>query len=326
MWLRGRLRRLTLAVMIFTLGLSAHAADDKSKHKKDKDISVDGKAVLWREPADIASLNLLLGPGGEEMKPDLSKVTFISEEKGGWSKKYRVRDGAGREWVAKIGVEAQPETAATRLLWAAGYTTDITYLVPAVTIEGMGSFENVRFEARDKNIKRLGEWKWDQNPFIGTMQLQGLKVLMVLIGNWDIKDSNNRILRVRNEQTGDHELRYIVSDLGATLGKTGWIISRSRNEPTDFAKAKFISTVKDNRVDFHYSGKRKDVVHGVTVDQARWIGQWLSRLSDEQISDAFRAANYRPEEVAMLTGGVRTRINQLVALPETQSTAARAVR
>ena len=212
------------------------------------------------------------------------------------------------------------------LLWAAGYTTDITYLVPAVTIEGMGSFENVRFEARDKNIKRLGEWKWDQNPFIGTMQLQGLKVLMVLIGNWDIKDSNNRILRVRNEQTGDHELRYIVSDLGATLGKTGWIISRSRNEPTDFAKAKFISAVKDNRVDFHYSGKRKDVVHGVTVDQARWIGQWLSRLSDEQISDAFRAANYRPEEVAMLTGGVRTRINQLVALPETQSTAARAVR
>lgn len=306
---------------ILTLGLSVHAADDKSQHKKDQNVNVDGTPVLWREPADIASLNLLLGPGGEEMKPDLSKITFISEEKGGWSKKYRVRDGSGREWVAKIGVEAQPETAATRLLWAIGYTTDITYLAPSVTIEGLGVFTNVRFEARDKSIKRLGEWKWDHNPFIGTMELQGLKTMMVLIGNWDLKDSNNRILRVLNEQTGDEELRYIVSDLGATFGKTGWIITRSRNEPADFAGAKFVDAVNGNRVDFHYSGKRKEVVHDITVDQARWIGQLLSRLSDEQIRDAFRAANYRSEEVETLARAVRTRINELIALPETQRAA-----
>ena len=190
--------------------------------------------------------------------------------------------------------------------------------MPKVTIEGKGTFENVRFEARDKNIKRLGEWQWDHNPFIGTMELQGLKTMMVVIGNWDIKDSNNRILRVRNEQTGDVELRYTVSDLGATLGKTGWIITRSRNEPTDFAKTKIVSSVKNNRVDFHYSGKRKDVVHDITIDQAKWVGQLLSRLSDEQIADAFRAANYSAEDVQMLTAGVRARINELNALPEMQ--------
>ena len=324
MSLRGRvLSKVTLALTILALGLSARATDDKSKNKK---ATAEGASVLWRDPGDVASLNLLLGPGGDEMKPDVTKVTFITEEKDGWSKKYRVRDGSGREWVAKIGVEAQPETAATRLLWAVGYTTDITYLVPSVTIEGMGTFENVRFEARDKKIKRLGEWKWDHNPFAGTMELQGLKTMMVLIGNWDIKDSNNRILRVRNEQTGDVELRYIVSDLGATLGKTGGIITRSRNEPTDFAKTKFVDSVKNNRVDFHYSGKRKDVLNGITIDQARWIGQLLSRLSDEQVRDAFRAANYRPEEVEMLAGTVRARITQLVALPQSPSADAGAVR
>jgi hypothetical protein len=327
MLLRGRLAKLVLALMVLTLGLSTYAADDKSndKLKNNKD-SVEGTPVLWREPADITSLNLLLGPGGEEMKPDISKVTFISEEKGGYSKKYRVRDGAGREWVAKFGVEAQPETAATRLLWAVGYNTDITYLVPSVTIEGKGTFENVRFEGREPHVKRLGEWKWNENPFVGTAELQGLKTMMVLIGNWDLKDSNNRIVRVRNDQTGEHELRYVVSDLGATLGKTGWIITRSRNEPTDFAKAKFVDAVKNNRVDFHYSGKRKDVVHDITIDQAKWIGKLLSRLSDEQISDAFRAANYGPAEVEMLASAVRGRINELVALPQTHSTETGAVR
>jgi hypothetical protein len=249
------------------------------------------------------------------MKPDLSKVSFIAEEKGGYSKKYRVRDGSDRCWVAKIGAEAQSEVAATRLLWAAGYNTDITYLVPTVTIEGKGAFENVRFEARPENIKRLGEWKWDDNPFSGTIELQGLKIMMVLLDNWDIKDSNNRILVVKNEETGDTELRYIVSDLGTTFGKTGMTgLSRSRNKPADFVKAKYIDEIKGNRVDFHFSAKRKELFRNITVEQAKWLGDLLGRLSDEQISDAFRAANYNAEEVQMLTDAFRSRINDLVSL------------
>lgn len=320
MWFRGKVNRLTLVLTVFAMSLCVNGADQKSggQKSKDKKVSVEGTPILWREPADIASLNLLLGPGGEEMKPDTSKVTFISEEQGGYSKKYRVHDGSGRVWVAKLSKEAQAETAATRLLWAAGYFTDITYLVPRVVIEGKGTFENVRFEARPKNIKRLDEWRWDHNPFTGTKEFQGLKTLMVLLDNWDIKDSNNRILQVRTEG-GEVELRYIVSDLGATLGKTGGFASRTRNKPSDFANARFIDGVKRGHVNFHYSGKRQDVFEDITIDQARWIGEVLARLSDEQISDAFRAANYGPEEVQMLTRAVRGRINQLVGLPQTMT-------
>jgi hypothetical protein len=50
------------------------------------------------------------------------------------------------------------------------------------------------------------------------------------------------------------------------------------------------------------------------VAQAEWLGQILSQLSDKQISDAFRAANYSPQEIDMLTKSVRDRINELVAL------------
>ena len=91
------------------------------------------------------------------MRPNLRRITFISEETGGYSRKFRVRDASGREWVAKIGKEAQSETAAVRLLWAIGYMTEINYLAPRVTIPGEGTFENVRFEACDLQATEFEE-------------------------------------------------------------------------------------------------------------------------------------------------------------------------
>ena len=83
---------------------------------------------------------------------------------------------------------------------------------------------------------------------------------MALINNWDLKDSNNKILAVRNETTGENELRYIISDLGGSFGKTGGFFSRTRNKPSDFVKARFIESVKGNRIDFNYGGKNKQTL------------------------------------------------------------------
>jgi hypothetical protein len=76
-----------------------------------------------------------------------------------------VHDGAGNEWVAKISKESQTDTAANRLIWAIGYEPEIAYLIPKLKIEGKGEFENVRLEARPKNVKRNGNWMWENNPF-----------------------------------------------------------------------------------------------------------------------------------------------------------------
>lgn len=296
--------------LILTLSLSTYGFVGA----KDKKRAVEGKPVLWHGQADVASLNMLLGPGGEAMKPDLSKVTFIKEDTSGSNKKYRVKDARGREWVAKLGKEAQAETAATRFVWAAGYPTEVNYLVPSLTIEGKGTFENVKLEARPEGEQRLDIWSWDNNPFVGKPEFQGLKALMVLLENWDIKDDNNKIIAVRNEATGETELRYIISDLGATFGKTGNFISRSRNKPEDFVEARFIKGVRNNVVDFDYSGKRQNIFNDITVEHARWIGERLAKLSDQQIGDAFRAANYSAEQVEMLTKALRARINELVSI------------
>ncbi|HEX8354456.1 MAG TPA: hypothetical protein VF611_16240, partial [Pyrinomonadaceae bacterium] len=280
-----------------------------------------GTPVLWRDHADVAALDLFHGPGGEASKPDLSRLTFVREEKGGYSKKYRVRDAAGRVWVAKVGKEAQPETAVTRLVWAAGYATEITYLAPRATIEGKGTFENVRFEARPDDVRRLDEWRWASNPFSGTREMQGLKVLMALFENWDLKDANNRVLFARGE--GGGELRHVVSDLGATIGKTGGQngpiaflrqVKGSRNEPEEYASDKFVEGVAGGRVRFSYGGKNSGLMRDITVEDARWLGENLARLSDKQIEDAFRAANYTPDEVRVLAASVRARINELTGL------------
>ena len=326
-------RRSAALLAALVLSLAPGASAQKDKDKKKKEPPPQGTAVLWREPADVSALDLLLGPGGAEMKPDLSRVTFVKDEKGGYSKKYRVRDAAGRVWVAKIGKEAQPETAVTRLVWAAGYPVEVTYLAPCVRIGGAptpkeaercegGGYANVRFEARPENVRRLDAWRWESNPFSGTRELRGLKIMMALVENWDMKDDNNRVLAVSG--ASGTELQHVVSDLGATIGKTGGQsgpiafirqVKGTRNEPDDYANDQFIDGVEGGRVRFNFSGKNSEMMRDITVEDARWLGGILSRLSDRQIEDAFRAANYGPEEVRLLAASVRGRINQLTGLP-----------
>src|SRR3954469_21583785 len=125
---------LPLALLLSLSLTTAAAAGQEKSQQKDK-TTPQGTPVFWQDPGDVSARDLFLGPGGEEMKPDLSSVTFVKDERGGHSTKYRVRDAAGRVWVAKFGDEAQPETAAVRLAWAMGYVTEINYLYPCVHIK-----------------------------------------------------------------------------------------------------------------------------------------------------------------------------------------------
>ena len=312
-----KLRTLILFALILSLtSIETGLATQKISKKKKKE-ALTGTPVLWIRPDNISSRDLFLGPGGAAMRPDLSRITFIKEEKGGYSKKYRVRDGSGREWVVKIGKEAQSETSAIRLLWGVGYVTEVNYLVPRVTIPGKGTFSNVRFEARAERWDRAGEWKWKRNPFIGRPEFQGLKIMMAMINNWDLKDSNNVIVKIRGNN--DDALFYMISDLGATFGHASttpifWRFTRSRNNPEKYAKSEFFEKVKGDRVVLHFGGKNRGILKDITVHDAQWMGNLLSQLSDRQLRDAFRAANYSPGQINLLARTVRERTNELLSL------------
>ena len=85
-----------------------------------------------------------------------------------------------------------------------------------------GVVHSARLERKIPAQKKTGEWEWKKNPFVGTRELDGLRVLMALINNWDLKSSNNAIYEVGGEQ------RYLVSDLGGTFGRTGSNFTRSK--------------------------------------------------------------------------------------------------
>lgn len=310
--------RLAILFAIFiSLNISGYAQTKRRTAAKVRKPAVQavetptGKAVLW-EDVNIEQRDLYAGPGGEEERPDLASVKFLKEEKGGHNKKYRITDAAGRVWVAKLGREARPETAAVRLLYGLGYKTEINYLVPKISIPGKGTFQNVRLEARPAHLKRLGEWKWKSNPFVGTRQLQGLKMMMVFMTNWDVLDLQNKIVQAPNEH------HYIVSDLGATFGRLGnnnlpviYRLGRKTGSPRDYLKTKFIRRVKNGNIELSYKGKSRSVFKGITLADGRWLADRLNRLSDEQIGDAFRAANYSASDIAIYKRAVRNKINEL---------------
>src|SRR5215213_9066018 len=169
-----------ISLLIF---LSVFTAIAPAQKKNSTNKRSPAKTVIWK-PVNISERDLYWGAGGRAMFPNLKKVTFIRKETGGNNLKYRIKDASGRIWVAKIADESQPEIVAVRLLWAIGYPTEINYLVPKLTIPGKGTYKNVRLEARPGNADRQGRWSWLDNPFSGTKELQGLKIMMALMNNW----------------------------------------------------------------------------------------------------------------------------------------------
>src|SRR5882762_6191924 len=330
MYSRTKYRVLPIIAIVLSLAFSPlGVAQHKSKKARQQSVVPRGTAVLWQEPTDIATRDLYWGQGGEAMQPDLREVTLIKKEPGGYSTKYRVRDASGHEWVAKVGKEAKGETAASRLMWAVGYFPDVNYLVPRVHVKGLDKdLENVRFGLRPKDVKRVDGWQWKKNPFVGSREFQGMKVMMAVLNNWDIKDSNNKVAVVKNDKIADKELRYFVSDLGGSFGKVSHIprflyFKPDRNNPKAYSQTRLVNKVKDDRVDFHYRTKQKELFKNITADQAQWMSGWLSRLSDRQIADAFRAANYSPEEVRLMRQAVRSRTNELNKVRNSLATRAR---
>jgi len=292
-------------------------------------------APLWRDRGDVSSLNLLYGAGGKEHQP-AGKFTFVKENKQGSSPKFEVVDEQGVRWKVKLGIETKSETAASRLVWAAGYFTDEDYYLPELRVEKMpklsrgsefvsagGVVRGARMERSVKGQKKNGNWSWFKNPFTGTKELNGLRVMMALINNWDLKEVNNAIYDEKGESP-----RYVISDLGATFGETGNTVTRSKSNPDDYSDSKFIQKVTAQHVDFVLSSRplfitaidlpnyasrthMQDIVKDIPVADAKWLGKLLEPLSDEQLRDCFRAAGYSPEDVESNAAMVKERIRAL---------------
>ena len=281
---------------------------------------------LWMDPVDLESRDLFNGPGGTQLAPNPSaRYELVQVDNVGFSAGYTVRDDQGREWNVKLGIEAQPEVAASRLLWALGYHQPATYLVTAWDLTGKQSgpqgISRFRRESPDQTV--TSEWSWYENPFEGTQPFKGLVVANLILNNWDWKTSNNKVYASADGRP--HPQFYVVRDLGASLGKTSfpqflkWTPLRmgkqgSRNHLEDFEAQGFIKEIDGDRITFDYKGIHTRLVETVTVQDVVWTCRLMSRLSAQQWDDAFRAAAYEPAERQRFIAKLKSKVNQGLAL------------
>src|SRR5665213_348897 len=109
-----------VAFLAVIAGTAAEFAYPRSEPKAAV-VPTDLPAKLWVAPANIGSRDLFFGPGGQQDAPHGTTFKFEKEDLDGTNPKFVVRDQDGVKWKIKLGEEARPETAASRLVWAVGY-------------------------------------------------------------------------------------------------------------------------------------------------------------------------------------------------------------
>lgn len=259
-------------------------------------------AQLWEDPVDLERRDLLNGPGGQQHVPVAgARYEYLEDKSSGINSGYDVRDAKGERWSIKLGVESRTEVAVSRIVWAVGYHQPWVYYVPRWTLTRDGKdsvLAGSRFRLEPETQDKSGEWSWRKNPFLGTRELSGLFVLMVLFNNWDLKTAQNAIYDVKSDAGSEPHTWYMVRDLGASLGKSTWLTFGTKDDPAGFDAQPFILGVRGNRVRFAFEGgwMEPQLHSSVTPRDVRWICGLLARLSDTQWADAFRAGGYTPAE------------------------------
>jgi hypothetical protein len=337
--------------LLASLTLTATPATaQKAEAFKEKKVETAEKAkraepVFWRDPGDIRAKNLFYGPGGKYGQPK-TPFKYMKEDKEGTSPKFEVEDASGVKWKAKLGAETQPEAVASRLLWAVGYYANTNYVIPEATIPDLttkqkrghkligagGQIKNVRLQRASEDWKKVGDWNWRDKRYKDHRDFNGLRVMMAVLSNWDLKGENNALF---TEKDDPDKVFYATSDVGASFGTSGrtYNDALTKNNLGAYASHKFVSKVTKDYVDLNFP-THPSIVHifmfewiwyfhqmrnhwvgrHIPIEDARWAGALLGKLSHEQIRDAFRAANYSPDQVEKFAQALESRIADLQKL------------
>ena len=333
-------RRSFLMAILMVLLISSVIASSTPAVQDNKKAAQTATPLIWRDPGNVEKLDFISGPGGRDKAPK-PPFAFIEENLSGSNPKVRVIDAVGVKWSVKFGPEVNAEVFATRIAWAVGYFVEPSYFVADGKIDDLGqltrakdhikpdgSFTNARFERqREKGVKNLEDgqsWSWVKNPFIGSKELNGLKVIMMLVSNWDNKDlrdvkrgSNTAIYQYQT--SGGTSEHYLVSDWGGSMGKWGGYLSREKWDCKGYTQQtpNFVKGVKGDFFVWSYTGQHtKDFIDGIRISDMRWLIQYLGRITDGQLRAGLQASGASSDEVECFTTAIRDRINQIKSCVE----------
>ena len=294
-------------------------------------IAADGAGVLWHEPGNITVADWTWGPSGEARAPK-APFEFVAEDFKGTNAKVKVRDANGAHWTVKFGGEDHGDVFAGRLLHAMGYEAQSSYFIRNGVITGAhglkrakpflgkhDEFAYARFKLHESKKAAVegADWSWTNNPFVGSHELNGLKILMMLMSNWDAKDSrdgkgSNTAIYALNGANGK-QLWYAFDDWGATLGKWGGFFSRDKWDTDGYSQqtASFVR-LDGGVLHWGYHGKHNaDITSGIRIEDVQWLLTYLSRVTDEQLRSGLQASGACPSDTETYARAIRARISQL---------------
>jgi hypothetical protein len=298
----------TAALAIATVA----CAHPEVKRSSDRPPSQAELAQLWIDPGD-APRDMSLGAASGHLRPQTdARYEVVERDAGGFSITYEVRDARGAEWNVKIGPEAQAEVVSSRILWALGYHQLPSFFVERwiAVADGRGQvLGGARFRPREDGLDGKGLWSWQQNPFVGTREYNGLLALLMLINSTDLKNDNNEIYDVERPREGAPHRVYIVKDLGASLGETGRVDPR-RNFLDGFEREPFLKGRDGEWVRFAFRGRHQELLRRIPVAHLQWICRRVLDVPDDEWRKAFASANYDPEITARYVARIREKAHE----------------
>jgi hypothetical protein len=150
-------------------------------------------------------------------------------------------------------------------------------------------------------------------------------MVLMLVSNWDNKDVRD-VARGSNTAVFEHKLadgtveaRYLIIDWGASMGKWGSPLTRTKWDCEGYASQnpEFIAGVEDGFVKWGYTGQRTDeATEGITVEDVRWLYRYVGRITDQQLTEGLLESGATRQEADCFKQAVRARINQLKRLAQ----------
>ena len=249
----------------------------------------------------------------------------------GSAAKIRVRDAAGQGMVSEVGARGEGRDfrlppgvggwllRRTCVLCSGGAHSRCSESGRAAKYLGKnGDFRDARFELIDRSAKYSASHRLDmeEQPFIDSHQLNGLKIIVMLTSNWDNKDRRDSSSNTGIVTDGrvHSPLIYMVADWGGSMGRWGNFFTREKWDCDGYSRqsSDFVKAVDGREVKFGFAGQHDgDFRDGITARDVRWVMRYLGRITDAQIRAGLHASGADPHEQQCIGKAIRQRLNQL---------------
>ncbi len=184
---------------------------------------------------------------------------------------------------------------------AADFEAQISHLV----------FREANIQVRESTHTNVGPWDWNDREHAKRRELRGAGLLAAWLNWYDSRFDNNRVKLGKNSEIP--EFLHVISDVGSGLGSARNALKNKANRPN--ALPWEVTRLDDGKVKFveFEPNEDNDSFKKMTIDDARWMGRMIARLSENQIRQGLISGGYNSAETKMYLEKLISRRDKMIA-------------